>query len=130
MVSRLRLVLGLAVLLVPWSALTHENRPVLVEARLQAADDPPAGGAPAAKDSGTEGKKDEPVADGQDGKNGQQPANPMGIWFTILPIMVIFYFLMIRAPMKKQERERQSLLSALKKNDKLLTSCGIIGIVA
>jgi preprotein translocase subunit YajC len=32
--------------------------------------------------------------------------------------------------MKRQEQERKTLLSALKKNDKVVTSGGIIGIVA
>lgn len=44
-------------------------------------------------------------------------------------IFILFYFFMIRGPMKRQEQERQSLLSALKKNDKVVTSGGIIGIV-
>jgi len=42
---------------------------------------------------------------------------------------VLFWFFMIR-PMKRQEQERKALLSALKKNDKVVTSGGIIGIVA
>jgi preprotein translocase subunit YajC len=58
---------------------------------------------------------------------------PQGsLLFSLLPLMVIvglFWFLMVR-PMKRQEHERQSLLSALKKNDKVVTSGGIIGIVA
>jgi preprotein translocase subunit YajC len=50
----------------------------------------------------------------------------------LLPILVIgvfIYFLAIR-PMKKQERERKTLLEALKKNDRVLTSGGIIGVIA
>jgi len=52
--------------------------------------------------------------------------------FSLFPLLIIvglFWFLMVR-PMKRQERERQALLSALKKNDKVVTSGGIIGIVA
>jgi preprotein translocase subunit YajC len=59
------------------------------------------------------------------------PAAP-GLLFTLLPLLVIgviFWFLMVR-PMKRQEQERQALLGALKKNDKVVTSGGIIGIVA
>jgi preprotein translocase subunit YajC len=37
--------------------------------------------------------------------------------------------LMIR-PMKKQEQQRQALLSNVKRNDKVVTSGGLIGIVA
>jgi preprotein translocase subunit YajC len=54
------------------------------------------------------------------------------ILFTLFPFLIIGllgWFLMIR-PMKRQEHERQALLSALKKNDKVVTSGGIIGIVA
>jgi preprotein translocase subunit YajC len=45
-------------------------------------------------------------------------------------IFILFYFFMIRAPMKRQEQERKNLYSSLKKNDKVVTSGGIIGIVA
>ena len=44
-------------------------------------------------------------------------------------VVVLGYFLMIR-PMRRQEQQRQALLSALKKNDRVVTSGGIIGIVA
>ncbi len=52
-------------------------------------------------------------------------------WFGLLPfaaIAVLFYFLMI-APMRRQEKQRQALVSTLKKNDKIINSGGIIGIV-
>jgi preprotein translocase subunit YajC len=44
-------------------------------------------------------------------------------------MVALGYFLLFR-PVQKQERERKALVSALKKNDKVLTSGGIIGIVA
>jgi preprotein translocase subunit YajC len=59
----------------------------------------------------------------------EQPNSPT--WFTYLPlafIFVIFYFLMI-APMRKQARQQAELLGNLKKNDKIVTSSGIIGWV-
>ena len=43
-------------------------------------------------------------------------------------IFLIFYFLMIR-PQKKQEKERQEMLKALKKNDRVVTIGGIQGVV-
>src|SRR6516165_9498604 len=52
-------------------------------------------------------------------------------WFNLLPfaaIPVLFYFLMI-APVRRQEKQRQTLVSGLKKNDKIINSGGIIGIV-
>jgi preprotein translocase subunit YajC len=60
----------------------------------------------------------------------QQPGG--GLFGFLLPMAAIgllFYFLMVR-PMRKQEQDRQSLISSLKKNDKVVTSGGIIGTVA
>lgn len=48
----------------------------------------------------------------------------------VLPmgILVLFYFILWR-PMQKQERDRKSLLTSLKKNDRVLTQAGIYGTV-
>ena len=43
-------------------------------------------------------------------------------------IFVVMYLFMIR-PANKQRREQQAMLAAMKNNDKVLTSAGIIGIV-
>jgi preprotein translocase subunit YajC len=43
-------------------------------------------------------------------------------------IAVVAWFLLIR-PMKRQEQERQAMVSSLKKNDKVLTTSGIYGTV-
>jgi preprotein translocase subunit YajC len=59
----------------------------------------------------------------------QQTGSGLLAFLPLLAIGVLFYFLMIR-PMKRQEKERQALLSTLKKNDKVITSGGIIGIVS
>jgi preprotein translocase subunit YajC len=51
---------------------------------------------------------------------------------SILPLVLIglvFYFLLIRGPMKRQEAERNALMASLKKNDKVLTHSGIYGTV-
>jgi preprotein translocase subunit YajC len=65
---------------------------------------------------------------------GDQPqAQPAGSIIPMLAIgmvFVLFYFFMIRGPMKRQEQERQSLLAGLKKNDEVVTSGGVIGVVA
>ncbi|MBI4229894.1 MAG: preprotein translocase subunit YajC [Planctomycetes bacterium] len=47
--------------------------------------------------------------------------------FLIL-IGVFFYFLMLR-PERARKRQRQEMLSALKKNDRIVTSSGILGVV-
>jgi preprotein translocase subunit YajC len=44
-------------------------------------------------------------------------------------IGIIFYFLLIR-PQQKQKKAHQALLAAVKTGDKVVTSCGIHGIVA
>ena len=67
----------------------------------------------------------------------QQPADPSAapqgnLLFSLFPLLIILalgWFLMVR-PMKRQEHERQQLLAALKKNDKVVTSGGLIGIIA
>jgi preprotein translocase subunit YajC len=46
----------------------------------------------------------------------------------LLPIMVLFYFLMIR-PKQLEDRKRQEMINALKKNDKVMTTAGIYGTV-
>jgi len=59
----------------------------------------------------------------------QQPGSSLGMFVPLLFIVVLGYFFMIR-PMRRQEQQRQALLGALKKNDRVVTSGGIIGIVA
>src|SRR5260370_20349578 len=69
-----------------------------------------------------------------DAAGDQTPAPPTGS--SIIPMLgigvvfVLFYIFMIRGPMKRQEQERQSLLVGLKKNDEVVTSGGVIGVVA
>jgi preprotein translocase subunit YajC len=52
---------------------------------------------------------------------------------SILPLMVgmfaIMYFIVIR-PQQKQKREREAMLSAIKKGDRVVTTSGIHGTVA
>ncbi|MEK7449133.1 MAG: preprotein translocase subunit YajC [Planctomycetota bacterium] len=43
-------------------------------------------------------------------------------------IFVLFYFLFIR-PQKKKEQERLKMLQNIQKNDRVLTSSGIYGII-
>jgi preprotein translocase subunit YajC len=51
---------------------------------------------------------------------------------TIMPLIavfVLFYFLLIR-PQRKEQSTREAMLSALKKNDRVLTIGGMYGTVA
>jgi preprotein translocase subunit YajC len=52
-------------------------------------------------------------------------------WYSMLlpmGILVLFYFVLF-APMRRQDKQRQALVAKLKKNDKIINSGGIIGIV-
>jgi preprotein translocase subunit YajC len=61
----------------------------------------------------------------------QPPAGLRSIYdllpFIALPIL--FYLILIRPSQRKEQQARASLLSGLKKNDKVLTSAGIYGTV-
>jgi len=58
--------------------------------------------------------------------------NPNQALWTYAPMVVViglwFYVLLIR-PQQKQEQQRRSMIDALKKNDRVLTSAGIYGTV-
>ncbi len=70
-----------------------------------------------------------PVLFAQGPAAGPTPAQTIA---NILPFIVVgllwFYFIMI-LPQRKQDKQRRSMLDALKKNDKVLTSAGIYGTV-
>src|ERR1019366_4307334 len=53
--------------------------------------------------------------------------NPM-IW--LIGIMMLFFFLVILPNQRRQRKEQADLLANLKKNDEVITTSGIIGIVA
>ncbi|MBN2295730.1 MAG: preprotein translocase subunit YajC [Pirellulales bacterium] len=46
----------------------------------------------------------------------------------IVPIGILFYFLMIR-PQQRERAQRQSMIDAIKKNDRIVTIGGIYGVV-
>ena len=48
----------------------------------------------------------------------------------MIGIVLIWFFIMMRGPQKRQQARRQQMLSSLKKNDRVLTAGGILGIVA
>jgi preprotein translocase subunit YajC len=65
--------------------------------------------------------------------NGAKPPdgpNPLFQLATLfLPLILLFYFLILR-PERRKQADHKSLLSALKKNDRVVTIGGIYGIVA
>jgi len=60
--------------------------------------------------------------------DGGQGGNPFGLLLPLLPIFLLFWLLMIR-PARKQEAQRKAMLASLEKDDKVLTTGGIIGWV-
>jgi preprotein translocase subunit YajC len=64
----------------------------------------------------------------------QEEKGPPGLFdnpILLLPILLaIFYFTIILPQTRKQNKEKESLMTGLKKNDEVITSSGIIGIVA
>jgi preprotein translocase subunit YajC len=61
------------------------------------------------------------------------PASPLGMlgnpMFMMMGVMIFaLYFLMIR-PEQKKQKERQAMLQAIKKGDRVMTSAGMVGTV-
>jgi preprotein translocase subunit YajC len=54
--------------------------------------------------------------------------DPFQLLFPLLPIIVIGYLLLFR-PMQKEKRELAAQIAAMKKNDEVVTSGGIVGVV-
>ncbi|MCB4792717.1 MAG: preprotein translocase subunit YajC [Elusimicrobia bacterium] len=59
----------------------------------------------------------------------QSPQSALGSFFPLIVIFIIFYFLLIR-PQQKKAKEHQAMLNALKKDDKVITSGGMYGVVS
>ncbi len=63
-------------------------------------------------------------------QGGQQGGGGMvGTLIMFAAIFAIFYFMIIR-PQQKRQKEKEKMLNALKKGDKVMTSGGIHGVVA
>ena len=63
-------------------------------------------------------------------KKAQSPLGSLGGMLPMLLFMfLIIYFLMIR-PEQRKQKERQKLLSAIKKGDRVMTAAGMFGTVA
>jgi preprotein translocase subunit YajC len=67
------------------------------------------------------------------GAPAQAPAqNPGGGLFGILPMIVIFgafFYFMMYLPSKRERKRMADLLSGIKKNDHVVTTSGIYGVV-
>ncbi len=58
----------------------------------------------------------------------QATPNPLVQYLPLLPIPIVFYFLLIR-PQQQQERKRKELVNSLAKGERVLTAAGIFGTV-
>jgi len=63
---------------------------------------------------------------GPTGSNGG--GSPLGLLIPLLGMLAIFYFLLIR-PQQKKQRQLQTMISAITKGDRVLTTGGIYGTV-
>lgn len=62
----------------------------------------------------------------------QPAAKTQDFWVMILPWLpiVLLFFLLIVWPQKREQAKRDQMLKAMKKNDRVVTSGGILGTVA
>lgn len=70
----------------------------------------------------------EAAADADAGQKAQEVPSILPSLLPLIIIFVVFYFLLIR-PQRKEHVRRQEMLSAIKKNDKVITIGGIYGVV-
>ena len=69
-----------------------------------------------------------PVLFAQNAPPAGATPSPWATLLPFLPIIPLFYFLIIR-PKQMEDRKRQAMISALKKNDRVITTSGIYGTV-
>ena len=56
------------------------------------------------------------------------PASAFTAFIPLIPIFVVFYFLLIR-PQQKKMKEHKAMLEAVRRGDRVVTNGGIIGLV-
>jgi preprotein translocase subunit YajC len=60
--------------------------------------------------------------------SGATQQSPLSSLIFVVPMIVIFYFLLIR-PQQKQAKRQAAMLKTLKSGDRVITTSGIIGVV-
>lgn len=66
--------------------------------------------------------------EGQEGQTWTQQ-NPLLTFLPFLLFFVLLWYLLIGGPQRRQTREREAMLSSLRKGDKVVTVGGIHGVV-
>ena len=61
---------------------------------------------------------------------GEAAKTPQWVGFAPMVLIGVFFYVFLIRPQQKESKRRQSLLGALKKNDKVFTSGGLIGTIA
>ena len=62
------------------------------------------------------------------GTGGNQQGGGLAGFLPLIAIVVIFYFLLIR-PQTKRQREHKTMLTTLRKGDKVVTNSGMYGTI-
>jgi preprotein translocase subunit YajC len=70
------------------------------------------------------------LADGDPaGAAGNAPGNPLLNMLPILAVILAFWYFIFYQPMQRERARQASLLAGIKKNDRVLTTSGILGVV-
>ncbi len=56
-------------------------------------------------------------------------ANPFNMMLPMIVIFAAFWYFLLHLPMKRERARQAALLASIEKNDRVLTSSGIYGIV-
>lgn len=59
----------------------------------------------------------------------RQESNPL-LMFAPFILMAVFYYVLLIRPQQRERGKRQELLNSLKKNDRVVTTSGMVGTVA
>jgi len=59
-----------------------------------------------------------------------KPQQSSWVLWAPLVLMVAFYYVLLIRPQQKERAKRQELLNSLKKNDRVVTTSGMVGTVA
>jgi len=105
---------------VPRGMLAQDENPASEVSTTETESQPSSGETPLDEDAATE-----PGPTGVMGFLGEFFANPLNL---ILLSAILFMFIVVR-PQQRQAKELQAALAALKKNDKVVTTSGIHGVV-
>ena len=65
-----------------------------------------------------------------DEQQKQEPSLWQNPIFLLPVLFFLFYFVVLLPQQRRQRREQEALFTGLKKNDKVVTAAGIIGVIA